>query len=302
MNILKQLLAIFTNQKDFSGIIGHPLANRLGLHLVRILLSDAVCHIRTLPFRFLERDTRKVFARDGVVVIENFLGQDPFRQVRDEVRQRLAELPPAPENSETGFGNKIPHPLGFDRYDGGTLNRFAEIGRDTATNRFLLSNPRLARLTLALFGLFNRPAKYAIYELRHGDENANPDIQKQTHKDTFHHTFKLWYFVEDVDAQQGPFAYSLGSHRSGRDTLAWEYQMSLAASHGHPNQGGSFRATDADLEQMHLPGPQPFQVPANSLVIADTRGFHRRCEGEEGSRRIGIYANFRPLAFLPFPI
>lgn len=301
MKVIKQILAIVTNQKEFIGIIGNPVANYLGLHVFRILLSNGICYLRTLPFFFLESATRKALVREGIVVIENFLGDAEFCQVKMEVYQQLNALPPALDNTELGFGKKMEHEYGFDRYDGGTLNRFARIPAHSATFRLLIKNPRLSRLTLALFGLCNRPEKYFTYELRHGDEAINPDIQKQVHKDTFFHTYKLWYFVEAVTDDQGPFAYSLGSQRSTLKSLRWEYEMSKRVSSGsNPNRGGSFRASDADLQQMNYSLPCAQRLPANTLVIADTRGFHCRGNGLAGTRRIGIYANFRPLAFLPF--
>ena len=301
MKLIKEILAIFSNQKSFDGIIGNRIANRFGLHVFRIVLSDGVCFLRTLPFFFIERKARKSFAKNGVIIIENFLEHNDFCQIQNEAHQRLAALPPPPVNNQQGFGEKKFHDQGFDRYDGGTVNRFADIKENSATMKLLVKNPRLSRLTLALFGQFNRKSKYYIYELRHGDESINPDIQKQIHKDTFHHTYKFWYFIDEVTDEQGPFAYSLGSKRSTISNLLWEYRMSCTVSASeHPNRGGSFRASAADLQEMQYPLPSSFKVPANTLVIADTRGFHCRGNGLMGSRRLSIYANFRPLAFLPF--
>lgn len=302
MAALKQILLIFSNQKSFEGVIGNAAANRLGLHLFRILLSDIICFIRTLPFCFLERKLRKSFKKDGVVIIENFLDKADFQRILLEVQQNLANLPVPPANAQAGFGDKIQHQYGFDRYDGGTLNRFVNIDNNSVIDNAFIKNSRLSRLTRALFGLTNRQSKYHIYELRHGDETKNPDIQKQIHKDTFHHTYKLWYFVEAVGQEQGPFAYSCGSQRTTFKSLLWEYRMSCQASNRtHPNRGGSFRATDLDLAQMAFPMPESIYLPANTLVLADTRGFHCRSQGRINSKRIGIYANFRPIAFLPFP-
>ncbi len=300
---MKQLFSIFSNDKQFDGIIGNPLANRLGLHIFRILLSDGASFFRKLPFFFLEKEARKSLAKDGVIFIEDFLGNADYCLVRNEVHQQLDELPAAPANTETGFGKKLPHDNGFDRYDGGTLNRFANIKTGSATMNCFVRNPKLSRLTLALFGLLNRSSKYYIYELRHGDESTNPDIQKQIHKDTFHHTYKLWYFVDDVTEEEGLFYYSKGSQRSTVRNLTWEYRMSRTVSASeHSNRGGSFRASAQDLQEMQNPLPSSVKIPANTLVIADTRGFHCRGMGLVGSRRISIYANFRPLAFLPIPV
>jgi hypothetical protein len=155
MKLIKEILAIFSNQKSFDGIIGNPVANRIGLHVFRILLSDGVYFLRTLPFFFIERKARKYFAKNGVIIIENFLGHNDFCQVQTEAHQRLAALPPAPANNQQGFGEKKFHDQGFDRYDGDTINRFADIKENSAIMKLLVKNPRLSLLTFALFGQFN---------------------------------------------------------------------------------------------------------------------------------------------------
>jgi hypothetical protein len=43
------------------------------------------------------------------------------------------------------------------------------------------------------------------------------------------------------------------------------------------------------------------QVKANTLVIANTHGFHRRGEAPAGSSRLEIYASSRTNPFLPLP-
>lgn len=42
-----------------------------------------------------------------------------------------------------------------------------------------------------------------------------------------------------------------------------------------------------------------YPVKANTLVIADIRGFHCRGQALENQARISIYANIRPAPFLP---
>jgi hypothetical protein len=158
------------------------------------------------------------------------------------------------------------------------------------------------RLTLALFGMVNNPMRYFTYELRHGPEADLPDSQKETHRDTFHHTYKLWYFTEDVTLDSGPFEYCAGSHLSTAARLKWEYRRSVrASSRETPFRGGAFRASDDELQTMHYAPLQPVCVRANSLVIADTRGFHRRGFASPGTTRCGIFGYFRPWAFWPLP-
>lgn len=63
---------------------------------------------------------------------------------------------------------------------------------------------------------------------------------------------------------------------------------------------GSFRASPEDLERMKLPKPVAFAVPANTLVVGDTVGFHARGLSVRPSRRVEIWAYGRRNPFLPW--
>ena len=120
---------------------------------------------------------------------------------------------------------------------------------------------------------------------------GDTDPQTMFHSDTFHATAKGWFFLRDVEMADGPFGYVPGSHRMTKGRLDWEYEQSLiAAKHGNGHHaGGSFRASSSDIKAMGYGGIEPLPVPANSLVIADTHGFHARCESTRPSTRLSIY-------------
>ena len=61
--------------------------------------------------------------------------------------------------------------------------------------------------------------------------------------------------------------------------------------------GGSFRIEENKLAALGLPPPASFEVAANTLVVADTMGFHRRGAAQAGSRRLAVYGNRRPWPF-----
>ncbi len=92
-----------------------------------------------------------------------------------------------------------------------------------------------------------------------------------------------------------------GSHRLTRRRLGWEYRQSLQArvSPDEHVSAGSFRAGPDDLEAMGLPEPVALSVPANTLVLADTVGFHRRGEAQDGRPRRAIYIFMRTNPFNP---
>lgn len=296
--------SILTNEKNFADpVVGNATLNRAGLHILRILLSDATFVIRTLPLFWLAPRLWWRFHRDGFVVVNNFLPQESFDALVKDYEARSeahSKSNPLVKTDERGFGTRIDNPGGFDRNDGDSVNRFIDISPESVIYEKFCRSPRMARLTLALFGVFNRPKKHCMYELVHGEESMNPDIQRQMHIDTFHHAFKLWYYIDEVDGSQGPTEYVVGSQRSTLARLKWSYNMSLNKSRPEVgDKGGSFRIDDADMAAMKLRPPAKLTVSRNTLVLVDTKGFHRRGLAQDSTVRRGLYANFRPWAFLP---
>ncbi|MNP39733.1 Phytanoyl-CoA dioxygenase (PhyH) [compost metagenome] len=132
--------------------------------------------------------------------------------------------------------------------------------------------------------------------------SADQDPQTRLHADTFHPTAKAWLFLDDVEEDQGPFSYVPGSHRLTPERLAWEYRQSLDAARSpeQMHREGSLRIDEPQLAALGLPPPRRFAVPANTLVVADTSGFHARCASHKASHRVEIYASLRRNPFLPW--
>jgi hypothetical protein len=132
------------------------------------------------------------------------------------------------------------------------------------------------------------------------------------HADTFHPCVKAWLYIDDVTEANGPFVYVPGSQRLTLKRLKWEYRESLKASTKRESGrevarywDGSFRVTEADLREMGCAAPVSMKVPANTLLIGNVYGFHRRGEAEEGAKRMTLWMQardnpFNPL-FSPFP-
>jgi hypothetical protein len=99
-----------------------------------------------------------------------------------------------------------------------------------------------------------------------------------------------------------PFVYVPGSHRLTPQRLDWERRMSIAASRQPPEgQHRLVRALDpARLGELGLPPPLAIAVPANTLVVADTFGFHARGPSARPATRVEIWAMGRRNPFLPW--
>lgn len=292
--------AIFSRNQHFTDpVLGHTGFNKAGLHLLRLQLASACFGWRRLVhYAAAHRQTLHKLRRDGYVVLPNFLPDAEFSLLQQEIRQKIAAIDnqtPVKFFNEQGFGKKHFFEGGFDRFDGTTLNRFYDIQpQDTALST-LAHSKRLLSLLCCLAGVAAKPQQLSLYKVVHGAGQDNPDIQKDWHRDTFQPALKMWYFTEDVTPEHGPFAYIPGSHRLTKARLAWEYRQSVAAATN--KAGGSFRIDEQEVCQLYKQEPKLMTVPANSLVLADIRGFHRRGDGKENVERISLYANFRPHPF-----
>ena len=309
MGSIRAFLEIFGPRKDFGGRgVGNPTLNRLGLHPARIAVCNALLGLRRAQVAALGRPRDLAHLhRDGILVIPDFLPSDLYEQTRAEAHRHLDDLArdtPLPVPEQRGFGARRPFAGGFDRFDGGTLNRYAVIDRaSTPACATAIRHPALVRLARAATGFRHRPGRFLLYQTVHGeDENAFPDIQKVLHKDTFHSAIKLWLFLDPVTLADGPLTYVPGSHKMTRERYRWEYERANAAARPDTrDKGGAFRVTAAELERMKMPPPRRYPVAGNTLIIADVRGFHCRSPATPGARRLSLHASLRMWPFSPIP-
>lgn len=303
------MFSLLTSNRSFDDPwIGHEALNAKGLHGHR-MKAAALCNAsRRWQVAWRRNEHAKAVREDGYVAIPGFLDAATFARLRDEVHQavdRVRQMSPPRENLTPGFQPPEPQSWGYDRFDGGTLNRF--IRTDPATMPELSKfcrNSALSDLSRLIVGLPVRAGNVRIYETVNGDEAKNHDIQKDFHRDTFFSSMKFWYFIDEVKEADGPFIYVPGSHKLTARRIAWENHMARAAiaqkrQTGHAG-GGAFRIGEDELGPLGLGPPRALPVAANTMVIADTLGFHRRGDAVPGTRRLSIYSSNRPIPFVPF--
>jgi hypothetical protein len=281
-------LALATGAKSFrdNKVIGSPALNRWGLHRARVKLAHDLAWSRRRRLEGLvSLEDRKAFGRDGFVVKRDFLDPAAFTALKEAV---LAFRGPAREMMQ---GDTITRRLALD---GAALARLPLL-RET------LNRPDWRGL-MRYVGSFNQEPLYYIQTILSHVSEAAPDPQTNLHADTFHPSVKAWFFLTGVAEDEGPFTYVPGSHVMTPERLAWENEMSIAAAGNADRYSarGSFRAGPEDLVRMKLEPPQAFAVPANTLVVADTVGFHARGPSARASRRVEIWAYGRRNPFLPW--
>ncbi|HEY3909198.1 MAG TPA: phytanoyl-CoA dioxygenase family protein [Stellaceae bacterium] len=279
---------LLTGAKSFERnlVLGSRRLNHWGLHSARVALAYrlAVARRRRLA-RLISAADREAFDRDGYVVRRNFLPPDEFAAL---VAQLKAYRGPLRDIVE---GDTIMRKIALD---GRALARLPALGA-------VLRSADWRGLIRYAGARDAEPVVWVQSILRHARPGPR-DPQTLLHADTFHPTVKAWLFLTDVAEDAGPFTYVPGSHRVSAQRLAWERRMSLDARHS-PNaeiRQGSPRIEEAALAGLGLPPPRAFAVPANTLVVADTFGFHARGPSTGPSLRVEIWAYGRRSPFLPW--
>jgi len=278
---------IFTGAKSFidNPLLGSRRLNALGLHAARVRAASALTRWRRAGLAsHITPEDRERFERDGVVEIRDFLPLELFQQLRHELLDFRGAA------RETVQGDAITRRIAID----------IELQKAAPGVRHFVRHPRWRGLARYVASFNMEPLLYLQSILPHRHD-APPDPQLQFHADTFHPAMKAWFFLNDVSLEQGPFAYVRGSHRLTPERLAWEKSRSLTARDGSCRLSGrgSLRIGEQELEGLGLPQPTIFAVPANTLIVADTFGFHARSPASTAEPRIEIWAYSRHNPFRP---
>lgn len=278
---------VFGTEKSFlaNPIIGSRRLNEMGLHRARVAAAARMARFRRSLMTDVPAADRAAYDRDGFVVKENYLPPDVFDRVRAEV-----------------FGQ--PHPAREMR-QGQTVTRMIPLTH--AARRRMPETVRVAqdralnRLTGYVAGRTGAPIHF-VQTVIAEPQRGPADPQTALHADTFHSTSKFWLFLHDVDLEDGPFMFVPGSHRLTPARLQWEYEQSITAKEvkrAH-HSFGSFRIGPEELERLGYQPARPMPVKANTLVVADTYGFHARSPSKKATTRVEIHGHMRRNPFAPW--
>ena len=282
--------AVLSQAKSFrdNPVIGSRRLNQMGLHLWRRRVAARMgIRRRQLLAGLISEPDRAALDRDGFVLKHDFLDPDTFRTLRDEVMALKTDA------REAVIGDTLTRLIPLD----------ARNLKLTPTTRAVLEGGTFRNL-LAYAGSFRRrPRLYVQTVFSRVLKDAPPDIQSFFHSDTFHPTVKAWLYLEDVASESCPLTYVPGSHVANRRRLAWERRVSFgaAASTDPLTAEGSLRISEEELARLGYRPPLQLAVAANTLLVADTSGFHKRSTSADQARRISIWAYSRSNPFLPWP-
>lgn len=280
-------LQIFSGAKSFekNPLLGSRFLNARNLHVLRVSMAMRMAAMRRRRLKsHIAAEHAEAYERDGYVRIDNFLPEAQFQQLLEEL-----------------------HAGGFERVDmrqGATITRRSMIDDVDLVSRPALRQARYNRQLMNLMHYVSSHAGQALVTLQTvlAQSVGRQDPQTDLHSDTFHPTAKAWLFLTDVGEDDGPFCYVAGSHRMTPERYAWEKDIStsLDAVENTYSRRGSLRLSPDKLAELGYPQPTRMVVKANTLIVADTHGFHARCASPVDTTRIELYASLRRAPYLPF--
>ena len=280
----------------FSGhkFINHHDLNKRGLHILRMILADQNIQKRRDSLKLQECRESKQIIENGFLKVENFLKEDQFEELYKKVKDTVEKLP----NDKFGKTSiQISNPQKFYENSSKILDIIKQVsGVDKFINDHRHGYPRT-------------DIDYLLHE------GGEQDLQYSIHSDIFYTSVKCWLYIEDVDEDNGAFCYVPKSHLNSFERLSWDYENSLIAAdksnklyfqrmerNGVP---GSFRICEGDkqgelkeLKDKKFEDPISMVGKKNTLIVANTKGFHGRGRAEKGKKRIKIQSQYRINPFI----
>lgn len=276
----------FAKSFESHSIIGNKTFNELGLHRFRVEQASKLAQKRRQKLaKSLTQDEVEQFQKNGFILKENFLPEDDFARLSQE----LLETPL--ETRETLQGDTVTRRMALD----------GDALKQLPTTEKLLNDLRWQALLNYVASSKVQPMYY-VQVILSQVRKSRPDPQTSLYSDTFHSSVKAWLFLTDVTEDEGPFVYVPGSHVVNEKRLAWEHLQSIQMNEQSNalSRRGSLRTHPSELENLGYGQPQAFAVKKNTLVVADTYGFHARGVSVRPSTRIELWGYGRRSPFLPW--
>lgn len=257
--------------------------NRLGLQRIRYSWMN-LNRLEPLPVAAEYQEMVDAMAADGIAVIDNFFSEDIFFRLRAEAKKCISSVVP------------IEHDTTFET---------VTVANTPTFRGAFASDPRIVAVAHAVSHrpIVRLPTPYIWVHQRKPDAESEIDSgynSHYAHADKAYPVVKVFYTLDDVDDDNGAFTYYKGSHRLGEWRRQFEFEHSIRQSE-YFRRNGHNRHFDIepDLKQAGF-SPVGVGGRANTLVITNTMGFHRRGRFKDHRPRIYGHLDFHYLEWLAY--
>lgn len=251
---------------------GH-LINAMGVQVGRALVARAMYRVRGFRADNGVREATATLRQDGLLLWPTFLSPDHFAQIRGEFDSALSDASRKWQALSQG-----PNTV--------SLSVLPRHAADLPATRDFFADSRLCHLLKAVEKrpLGEQSVHRTLERLEQGPDGSLLDPETELHVDTFFSCHKAWLYLTDVTTAHAPFVYVRGSHRLGPRKLLEIYRASR--QHREPSFDEAAVAR-LGLEESIV------TCPANTLVVANVAGYHRRLRGAPGAERRSLHTNVR---------
>lgn len=261
-------------------VIENRMLNQIGVQVFRMLLARLDYHLRPTKIDEAVKDQVAELKREGIVLLRDFLPASDFGLLRseclktlDQCRDKVEVQRPGPNSLEVIYARDFGDDL--DAY----ASRFFDEPQLHAIAEAVEKRPLAGKFGVRLLERLTQQP---------GAEEKDPETD--LHSDIFYSVHKAWLYLSDVELADGPLVYVKRSHRLSPTQIIYVYKESCG-----PN-AGSRRITAEEVRRL---GFQETIVtcPQNTLVIANTFGYHRRLMGQPGRQRLALNLSLRAKPF-----
>ena len=269
---------------------GGTIANVFGLQLFRIALHNLG---RLWPPNVDPQYEHyyEILQRDGILIVPNFLPPETFAQLRDYYQacyaRRAEVIDPAREAINATYAEYFSN-----------VEEFYCRCDSPITDRHFSHNQMILELVTASTRS-PMPGAVSVHFWAH--RKLHPKVSAEDlkimypthalHADVPYPSMKVFFYLNDVDARNGAFSFAVGSHRLTFRRLKLEYKLSTLSKRGRPD--GTISEVEATA--LGLLGA-PVCGRANTLIIFNAMGFHKRGDFHDTRPRETIHMDFRFLA------
>lgn len=269
-----------------SYLINSYFLNLLGLQAFRYISASLVYWLRGIFFKWDNSREVKTLKKEGLLIINNFLNMEDFEKFRDHFK-----------NLQKIGLNKILND-GDSSTDRSTLS-IEQIENNEILSKIVFSKKLINILESCehkkfINNRFHNFGKYGqivwLDKINNIGFASAKDSQKTLHSDIFFHTHKVWYFPSEVSSQSGPLNFVQRSHKFSFKRMYHEYINSIDERTN--TQSPNIRNNKQSLNSYEK-NSTICNVAANTLVIANTRGYHKRGDSLRGSSRMQLHFRVR---------
>jgi len=296
---------------EIKNLLGPPrqnynifILNLFGLQIIRYVLFYLKYNIFTKAD--LKTEEGRQLNNNGYLLIKNFFNTQELDQIKVFCK-----------NVENGEKYKIKHygKKKVHSYD------FCSVENLEVNNNDIRSLV-LKKLNQSIFiddifqilKIKKRPLKNLSYEriVVDNDFNDEGDQDSEFHSDRFYPCIKIFIYLNDNKIRNGAFEYISKSHKFSLERLKHEYLYSVFIGGKNVlkkiiNMAGyvvkNNRVTFKKEKIEKIFGNHSIiacEAPANSLVVCNNKGFHKRGRLEGGTERIHLRLNLYDLQISEF--